>query len=174
MPPVRQELQASAGIQGLEVVDPAEEGFAERAARIFWRDGFVAVKDVLTKEQVETMRAGCDKVIRKMMAADPDRSGNRGSHRSGNFYCSSSCLTAATNHELAVVATRVRAFWCRSYSFGSAPGHFGCQDECECLPNLFTPQNLLDPHTSRSSAHPPPHLLMQHTHWHFGCRRQGP
>ena len=30
-----------AGIKGLEVIDPAEEGFALKAARVFWRDGFV-------------------------------------------------------------------------------------------------------------------------------------
>ena len=40
---LREQLQAQAGIAGLEVIDPAEEGYAERAARIFWRDGFVAV-----------------------------------------------------------------------------------------------------------------------------------
>ena len=39
------------------------------------------MKDVLTRTQIETMRRGCDKVVRGMMAADGARSGNRGSHR---------------------------------------------------------------------------------------------
>jgi hypothetical protein len=36
---LREQLQAEAGIPGVELVDPAEEGFAERAASIFRRDG---------------------------------------------------------------------------------------------------------------------------------------
>eukprot|EP01051_Picozoa_sp_SAG22_P018493 SAG22_NODE_3129_length_1915_cov_1.469714_3_plen_321_part_00 len=83
-----------------EVVDPAAEGYAEQAAKIFWRDGFVAIRDVLSPEQVEAMRSGCDKTIRGMMASDGARVGNRGGHR---------------------------------YSFGSAPGHFGCQEEWSVL-----------------------------------------
>lgn len=62
-------------------MDPATPGFAERAAAIFRRDGFVAVKDVLDAERLETIRGGCDSVIRKMMAHDSARVGNRGSHR---------------------------------------------------------------------------------------------
>lgn len=42
---LRDQLAAEAGIRGVEVVDPAEEGYAERAAKIFLRDGFVLVKD---------------------------------------------------------------------------------------------------------------------------------
>ena len=38
---LREQLKVEAGIKGLEVIDPAEEGFALKAARVFWRDGFV-------------------------------------------------------------------------------------------------------------------------------------
>ena len=36
---------------------------------------------MLSPEQLETIRGGCDEVIRKMMAVDRVRTGNRGSHR---------------------------------------------------------------------------------------------
>jgi hypothetical protein len=78
---LRAELDACAGIAGLEVVDPAVPGYAEKAASIFRRDGFVAVKDVLDEERLKTIRGGADSVIRKMMSHDSARIGNRGSHR---------------------------------------------------------------------------------------------
>jgi hypothetical protein len=97
---LRGQLEAEAGISGLELIDPQEDDFAEHAARVFHRDGFVLIKDVLDAERIEILRSGCDKVIRHMLAHDnePDRPrvGNRGSHR---------------------------------YSFGSAPAHFGAQYE---------------------------------------------
>jgi ectoine hydroxylase-related dioxygenase (phytanoyl-CoA dioxygenase family) len=74
----RQYLVANNGIKGLEVVDPTE---VERAARIFYRDGFVAVSNVLDADQLDFIRSGCDRVIHEMMALDKERLGNRGSHR---------------------------------------------------------------------------------------------
>ncbi len=68
---LRDHLLTNNGIKGLEVVEPHE---VERAARIFHRDGFVVVRDVLNEEQLEFMRGGCDRM-------DKDRAGNRGSHR---------------------------------------------------------------------------------------------
>ena len=41
---LRQKLEANNGMKGLELVDPREEGFAKRAARLFLRDGYVAVR----------------------------------------------------------------------------------------------------------------------------------
>jgi hypothetical protein len=97
---LRNELDAHAGIPGLEVIDPKEEGFAQHAATVFRRDGFCLIKDVLDPERLEILRSGCDRTIRHMLAHDDNpanpRVGNRGSHR---------------------------------YSFGSAPAHFGCQHE---------------------------------------------
>ncbi|MBL6691526.1 MAG: phytanoyl-CoA dioxygenase family protein [Pseudomonadales bacterium] len=75
---LRNYLEANNGIKGLEVVSPDE---VERAAQIFWRDGFVVVRDVLSPEQLDYMRAGCDRVIHEIMAMDRNRRGNRGSHR---------------------------------------------------------------------------------------------
>jgi hypothetical protein len=87
---LRNELAESAGIPGVEIVDPAENGFAERAARIFHRDGFVLVKDCLTPEKLEQVRAGAAHTINEMVKLDPHRVGNRGSHRY--------CFANAFNH----------------------------------------------------------------------------
>src|SRR5690242_11635336 len=46
---LRRRLAEANGIAGLEVVGPQETA---RAARIFFRDGFVVVRDVLTAEQL--------------------------------------------------------------------------------------------------------------------------
>jgi hypothetical protein len=78
---LRTTLQAEAGIKGLEIVDPHEPGFAERAAAIFRRDGFVLVADVLNQEQLARVRSGCDTVIRGIVEQDPTMTSNRGSHR---------------------------------------------------------------------------------------------
>ncbi len=74
----REYLEANNGIKGLEIVSPAD---IERAAEIFWRDGFVVVRDALSSDQLEYLRGGCDRVIHEIMAMDRNRRGNRGSHR---------------------------------------------------------------------------------------------
>ena len=71
-------LNANSGIKGLEILDPSE---VERAVRIFHRDGFVIVRDALSADQLSFLKAGVDEAVRDIIALDPDRSGNRGSHR---------------------------------------------------------------------------------------------
>ncbi len=78
---LRATLAAEAGIKGLEIVDPHELNYAERAAAIFRRDGFVLVKDVLNEEQLSRVRTGCETVIRGIVERDPTMTSNRGSHR---------------------------------------------------------------------------------------------
>jgi hypothetical protein len=63
------------------VVDPKVPGFAQRAAFLLNRDGYCVVKDVLDTERLAKIRRGCEIAIREMVGRDPDRSGNRGSHR---------------------------------------------------------------------------------------------
>ena len=41
---LREQLQRQAGITGIEIVDPAEPGYAQRAAEIFRRDGYVVLE----------------------------------------------------------------------------------------------------------------------------------
>lgn len=108
MAALRETLEAEAGIPDLEadLVDPSLPGFAKRAAEIFHRDGFVIVKvrlhccprlarigpgcdrrclfatqDALTSEALDTIREGCDTTIRNILEHDPERRGNRDSHR---------------------------------------------------------------------------------------------
>ncbi len=75
---LREHLKRNNGIKGLEVLQPDE---AERAATLFYRDGFVVIRDALDAKQLEFLRGGCDRVIHEMMARDRARVGNRGSHR---------------------------------------------------------------------------------------------
>lgn len=58
---------------------PATE--VDRAATIFHRDGFVAIRDALTPAQLKFAQAGAARVIQEQTDADPERKGNRGSHR---------------------------------------------------------------------------------------------
>lgn len=84
---MRQRLEQSNGLPGLELVAPEEAGFAERAARLFLRDGFVCVLRVLGSERLEVCRSGCIKAVRRIMAVDPQAGGNghpsyfHGTHR---------------------------------------------------------------------------------------------
>lgn len=85
MPPVdtdtialRDHLLANNGIVGLEIVTPTD---IEQAVRLFHRDGFVVVRDVLDEAQLDFLRGGVADAVRGITALDPDRSGNRGSHR---------------------------------------------------------------------------------------------
>ena len=68
-------LQANAGIKGLEICEPHE---VEKAARIFHRDGFVAVKDCLSPEILARMRATTDRAIMQAIESGPPRSSRHG------------------------------------------------------------------------------------------------
>ena len=65
---LRSYLQENNGIKGLEVCEPHE---VERAARIFHRDGFVAVKDCLNPEQLARMRMTTDRAIMQAIESGP-------------------------------------------------------------------------------------------------------
>lgn len=75
---LREHLTAHNGLAGLETV---AAGDVERAVRIFRRDGFVVVTDVLTATQTSFLRDGCNEVAEQIVSLDDHRSGNRGSHR---------------------------------------------------------------------------------------------
>ena len=68
---LRDYLAERNGIDGLEVVDAVD---VDRAAELFHRDGFVAVANVLTPEQLEILRSGADEVIGQIIESDPDGS----------------------------------------------------------------------------------------------------
>jgi hypothetical protein len=75
---LRRYLHSTNGIRGLETFTPSA---IEDIVRVFRRDGFVVVTDVLTPDQTAFLKAGCDDVVSQIMALDPNREGNRGSHR---------------------------------------------------------------------------------------------
>jgi hypothetical protein len=62
---LRQHLREYNGIRGLEICDPSE---IKRAARIFHRDGFVVVRDLLNPEQLARWRAGCAEALRDILS----------------------------------------------------------------------------------------------------------
>lgn len=135
---LREHLAANNGIEGL---DTAESGDIEKAMELFHRDGFVLVTDVLNSEQVEFIAAGCDDVIRQILALDDDRSGNRGSHR---YSFGGSSMTRSQLHrpewqmllELPIVHEYLNAlFGGPDYTLRAASGDF-------CLPGALQYQPL--------------------------------
>ncbi len=61
---LREHLRLHNGIRGLEIVEPHE---IDRAARIFFRDGFVVVRDLLDKENLERWRDGCARALKQIL-----------------------------------------------------------------------------------------------------------
>jgi ectoine hydroxylase-related dioxygenase (phytanoyl-CoA dioxygenase family) len=135
---LRAHLSVNNGIRGLEVLDPSE---VERAVRIFNRDGFVVVRDALTVEQLAFLRTGVEEAVREIIALDPDRSGNRGTHR---YSFGGSSLTRSMLHraewqmlvDLPTVTPIITAiFGSSDYMLRSASGDF-------CLPGATKYQPL--------------------------------
>ncbi|MFW6039151.1 MAG: phytanoyl-CoA dioxygenase family protein [bacterium] len=62
-------------------VQPFRPDQTAAASAAFHRDGFVAIADALTDEQLAFARDGAERVIKEQVEADPERTGNRGSHR---------------------------------------------------------------------------------------------
>ncbi len=62
---LREHLRAHNGIRNLEIVAPHE---IERAARIFFRDGFVVVRDLLDAAQLARFRDGSARVLKDILA----------------------------------------------------------------------------------------------------------
>jgi hypothetical protein len=62
---LRDHLRQHNGIHSLEICAPDE---VERIARIFHRDGFVVVRDLLNTEQLERFCEGCARVLAQILA----------------------------------------------------------------------------------------------------------
>ena len=69
---LREKLREHNGIRGLEICEPHE---TQKIARIFHRDGFAVVKDLLNPEQLARWRDGCAEALRDILSV-PD-AGNR-------------------------------------------------------------------------------------------------
>lgn len=61
---LREHLRAHNGIHGLEILEPHQ---IERAADIFFRDGFVVVRNVLNAEQLDRWRAASADVLKLIL-----------------------------------------------------------------------------------------------------------
>lgn len=61
---LREHLRQNNGIRGLEIVGPDE---VERAARIFFRDGFVVVRDLLDADGLRRFRDGSAKALKQIL-----------------------------------------------------------------------------------------------------------
>ncbi len=65
---LRERMRERNGIPGLEVVSPDE---VDRATTLFLRDGFIAVRDALTPDHLDRLRAAADRVVAALVEADP-------------------------------------------------------------------------------------------------------
>lgn len=66
---LRRRLWERNGIPGLEVCDPDE---VDRAAALFHRDGFVAVREAIPPDQLDRLREAAAAAVEVLLAADPD------------------------------------------------------------------------------------------------------
>ncbi len=89
---LREQLLLHNGLDGLEILEPHE---VERAAQNFYRDGFVVVQNVLDADQTERLRVAAEREMANIVALDPKRLGNRGSHR---YSFGSASLTGSLTH----------------------------------------------------------------------------
>ena len=135
---LRDYLQVNNGIKALEVLMPSE---IDRAASLFHRDGFVVVRDALTREQVYWLNKGCEREIRNILTLDKYRRGNRGSHRYS--FGSASKSGELLHHpewamlvDLPTVTPILTAIWgARTYLCHGGAGDF-------CLPGAVEYQRL--------------------------------
>ena len=134
----RDYLAANNGIRGLERLQPND---IDDAVRIFYRDGFVVVENVLNAEQLKRLNEASERVIRDILAKDKNRQGNRGTHR---YSFGSASITGQLLHEpawamlvdLPTLTPIISAlFGSDDYILRGAGGDF-------CLPGAHTYQPL--------------------------------
>jgi phytanoyl-CoA dioxygenase PhyH len=93
---LREHLRADNGLPGLEIVSPDE---IERAKRVFLRDGFVVVRDLLDPDSLETMRAASARVLGQILAI-PGVDGRKYMTESGRLPHRYSFGTASASRQL--------------------------------------------------------------------------
>lgn len=131
-------LEKNNGIKGLEILSA---GDVDEVARLFHRDGFVVIADILNSEQIDQLAEGCNDVIREVTALDTQLNGNRGSHR---YSFGGSSLTRSQLHRPAwqmlldipeVTNLLTVLFGSPNYTLRAASGDF-------CLPGAIEYQRL--------------------------------
>jgi len=93
---LRERLRAKNGLPGLEIVAPDE---IERAKRIFLRDGFVVVRDLLDPDALATMREASARVLAQILEI-PGADGRKYMTESGRLPHRYSYGTASASMQL--------------------------------------------------------------------------
>src|SRR5580704_9503196 len=93
---LREHLRRDNGLRGLEIVAPDE---IERAKRIFYRDGFVVVRDLLDPDMLATMREASARVLAQILAI-PGFGGRKYMTESGRLPHRYSYGTASASRQL--------------------------------------------------------------------------
>lgn len=75
---LRTHLAANNGLQGLEILQPDD---VDTAVRLFRRDGFVVISNILNNEEINQLAEACNDVIAEILRLDPGQRGNRGACR---------------------------------------------------------------------------------------------
>lgn len=163
---LRAHLTEHNGIRGLEILEPSE---IERAVTLFHRDGFVVVRDALTSEQTDVLRTGVHEVVLDIIAQDPEREGNRGSHR---YSFGGSSITRSMLHrpewqmlvDLPTVTPIITAiFSSPDYMLRAASGDF-------CLPGAVEYQPLHADMRDRVDAETTPFSSFHDPRGHLSTR----
>ena len=135
---LRAHLTRNNGIQGLEILQPQD---ITNAVRLFRRDGFVLVENILHGDQISQLAETCNDIVDEVLALDAEQRGNRGSHR---YSFGGSSLTRSQIHrpawqmllELPEVQQLVEAiFGSPHYTLRAGSGDF-------CLPGAYKYQPL--------------------------------
>jgi hypothetical protein len=93
---LRSRLKEANGLTGLEVVSPHETA---RAARIFLRDGFVVVRDVLSPQQLDVFRQASARILQQILDI-PGEGGRKYLTESGRHPHRYSYGTASASRQL--------------------------------------------------------------------------
>ena len=93
---LRARLKAHNGLPGIEILEPEE---VARASRIFFRDGFVVVRDLLSQAQLSRMREASARVLRQILQI-PGEGGRKYVTESGRLPHRYSYGTASASRQL--------------------------------------------------------------------------
>jgi hypothetical protein len=80
MAAVAEDMRRNNGIPGMQLIDPADSGFAKAAAALLRRDGFVCVRDVMSPELRGALLARAERAMEEIVALDKF-GGAKGAHR---------------------------------------------------------------------------------------------
>ena len=93
---LREHLRAHNGLRGLDICKPTE---LNRAADIFFRDGFVVVDDILNEDQLAIYREGCERMLREILSR-PGGGGRKYTTETGRLPHRYSYGTASSSRQL--------------------------------------------------------------------------